>query len=125
MSRHDQDKIDHWRRTQTLIQWCAVVIGAQGLDDMIRDAERASTVGPLIDPTLYRAKGSALEIDRARLEAARRFVAHVPTSLPCGTFTLGPAVSMLWQALGRVPHCTRERGCIGYEGHGGACEVRP
>jgi hypothetical protein len=48
-----------------------------GLADAIGQAEHAGAVGPLLDPTLARAKGRALEQDLGVMRAVSRFRAEL------------------------------------------------
>ena len=51
---------------------------------MIKAIDHADTVGPLLDPTLYRRKQKALLEDRGLLEAAQAFVHEASKFWPPG-----------------------------------------
>lgn len=54
----------------------SIAVEAEGLplDAMIWHAEQAEALGPIIDPTLYRAKGPKMAQDLAMLRALRDMV---------------------------------------------------
>ncbi len=50
--------------------FCGQVLAPYDLPAMIKAIEHAETVGPVLDPTLYRDKVNAMLQDKALLEAA-------------------------------------------------------
>lgn len=58
---------------QLAVRSCALMAGLLLMHDLpglIKAIESADAIGPLIDPTLWRAKGSAMLEDKELLEAA-------------------------------------------------------
>jgi len=68
-------RVEHEEYTQTMLQlWMlASLIGEMPLAEVWNMQERAETIGPLVDPTLYRLKGQALSEDKALVRAALTF----------------------------------------------------
>lgn len=48
----------------------AAIVGQHDLDGVLRRIANAETMGPLLDPTLYREKGQAMREDKEVVEAA-------------------------------------------------------
>jgi hypothetical protein len=63
-------KIAEYRTAITTIALCARMIAEHDLPKLLADIEHADSVGPILDPTLWRDKHRAMEQDREILKAA-------------------------------------------------------
>lgn len=62
-----------WRNDLVSIYLAAERFAALPLDQMYERVRRAETLGPIMDPTLFRENGGRLHSDIALIEAAREF----------------------------------------------------
>jgi len=63
-------KKDEYRAALLIVYTQAMVLAAYDLDEMIAAIDRAETLGPIVDPTLWKDKRQSMAEDRAVLEAA-------------------------------------------------------
>jgi hypothetical protein len=72
------------------LNWRLAVIQCHGfkdilqlldLDKLIEAGNSAGAIGPILDPTLYRDKGDAMECDLAVLKAARTFIGAIDEAI--------------------------------------------
>jgi len=67
---NDRDPVTTWQEAITTICLAAGALLAYDLPKLLEDAGRAHAFGPLLDPTLYRAKVAALDEDCVMIRAA-------------------------------------------------------
>lgn len=59
-----------YRASLESVVMAARLVSQWDLPELLKAMGRAQAIGPLVDPTLYRAKAAAMEQDRELLEAA-------------------------------------------------------
>lgn len=72
----NEAKIQAYRDAVITAQMCAQMLSVHNIDGLLADIATADSVGPMLDPTLWRDKHKAMDEDRELLEAAlklRRF----------------------------------------------------
>lgn len=83
-----QDKILKYRSAVISCNMAMAILARHDLDEILRDIERAETLGPIVDPTLWTEKYRQLKEDKALIQAALPLYRHfrvVAESLPDGT----------------------------------------
>ena len=66
----DSEKIEKYRTALLHCALAAKLLGTHDLPKLLSDINRAETLGPMVDPTLYREQHLAMAQDKALLEAA-------------------------------------------------------
>lgn len=72
---------DDWRFAIMQCHGFHQILGMLKLDEMVSAGEHSQTMGPILDPTLYREKSEALGFDLALLKAAQTYVATVDATI--------------------------------------------
>jgi hypothetical protein len=72
---------DDWRTAVQQVYGCRAITDMLKLDELVRAGEHNQTMGPILDPTLWREKSEALDFDLALLKAAQAFVATVDATI--------------------------------------------
>lgn len=108
---------EYWNALVT-VHLCLARLRSIPLHGIMAAADKAATVGPILDPTTYREKGVALEQDSRVIRAARDFVLQVTKDYP------DPAVSP--EGRPRVTgHTTSETVGVALGQHGLATFIVP
>lgn len=68
---------DTWQRAVIASTLAAELLKGHALADLIAAGERSQAIGPLLEPSLWRAKNEALAQDLVVLRAAQTFVATI------------------------------------------------
>lgn len=75
------DRINKWNLTSTYCYSVFLALSEFDLEKMIKDGESAISVGPFVDPTLWKEKQQALKEDLVVLKAAYEFVKTVKKAM--------------------------------------------
>lgn len=72
---------EDWRLAVIQCHGFKEMLGLLKLDELIAAGDTAGAIGPIMDPTLYRDRGDAMECDLAILKAARTFVGAIDEAI--------------------------------------------
>ena len=67
---NESTSTDDYQSAVIAVAMCGKMLAQHDLPKLLQAIERAEVMGPLLDPTLWRAKSKAMAEDRAAIEAA-------------------------------------------------------
>ena len=70
-------KVQEYQQAVMTAQLCGQLLSRFDIPQLLNSIERADSIGPLLDPTLWRNKHKAMEEDRELLKAANTLRALV------------------------------------------------
>jgi hypothetical protein len=70
--------IETYQQARIACELARNLLSSHDFQELLRAIERAESVGPIVDPTLYRAKAAAINEDRDVFAAALKFLRTWP-----------------------------------------------
>lgn len=65
-----EEMVNEYQAAVLAAKLCANLLATHDIPGFLKAIERSHAIGPMLDPTLYRAKVKAMEEDKELLEAA-------------------------------------------------------